>query len=94
MAPDDDKAQVEMARREAEAALPPGWKLGKTDLEIFRGPKVKLWTYSACAEGPGGAGALAIGLSQAAAYHHLARRLRGELDETDGWAPPLPPPGR
>ena len=87
-----DRAELDAARREAEAALPPGWRLdGHVDYESFRGPGFTLATYSMAAVGPDGTGVIAVGLSRPAAYRCLARRLRGELTESDCWAPPSPP---
>ncbi len=87
---EEEEFQIKLARQDAEAALPAGWRLGKSEHERYSGPGFKLDTYSATAEGPDGDGSLAIGLDEAAAWRQLARRLRGELLESEGWAPPLP----
>ena len=44
--------------------------------------------WAALAEGPAGEQIVAVATGAAEAYRQLARRLRGELDEQDGWAPP------
>jgi hypothetical protein len=71
--------------------MPDGWRLGDTDWEGFtwRGDrKVKLRAWGVLAEGPGGAFAVAIAAGEAECYRQLARKLRGELGEERGWAPP------
>src|SRR5687767_11763139 len=83
---------AELARTEVEQALPPGWKLGKSDPERYTTPTFKLDTYSAAAVGPSGATAVVIALDEATAWRALLRRIRGELETTDVWAPSVPSP--
>lgn len=85
-----EEAEIEAARQEAAAALPTGWELGRSDNERYNTPGLKLDTASAAASGPGGEVVMAIALSEAAAWRLLARRLRGEVQESDGWIPPIP----
>jgi hypothetical protein len=80
---------VALARNEAEQALPPGWKIVEADFENFSAGDHSLDVWGAFAEGPGGELAVAVALTQADAYRQLARRLRGDLDVNEGWAPPL-----
>ena len=77
-----------MARAEVEAALPEGWELVGTDKESFGFVDVDVVVFGALATGPAGDHAVAIAVDEAGAYRHLARRLRGELDVAEGWAPP------
>lgn len=79
------------ARQEAEAELPEGWTLRGTDREGFQWfdePYVIVRAWAALAEGPAHERMVAIAADEAEAYRQLARRLRGELDEEQGWAPP------
>ena len=81
---------VTQAREEAEAALPLGWKLRGTDREGFqwhRKPYRILHAWAALAESDAGKQAVAVATDEAGAYRQLARRLRGELEESRGWAP-------
>jgi hypothetical protein len=81
------------ARADAEGALPEGWKLAEEDREGFLLPgphtQIALDVWAAAAEGPNGELELAVACDKAGAYIALARRLRGDLEETDGWAPPV-----
>jgi hypothetical protein len=80
---------VSQARTEAEQELPSGWKIVEADHENFSAGDQSLSVWGAFAEGPGGEVAVGVALTQAEAYRQLARRLRGDLDVSDGWAPPL-----
>jgi hypothetical protein len=83
--------EVEAARQEAQAALPDAWALRGTDREGFQWfdePYVIVRAWAALAEGPGNERMVAIAADEATAYRQLARRLRGDLDEREGWAPP------
>jgi hypothetical protein len=80
---------VSQARTEAEQELPDGWKIAEADHENFSAGDHSLSVWGAFAEGPGGEVAVAVGLTQEKAYRQLARRLRGDLDVSEGWAPPL-----
>jgi hypothetical protein len=83
--------EVEAARQEAQAALPDAWALRATDREGFQWfdePYVIVRAWAALAEGPGNERMVAIAADEATAYRQLARRLRGDLDEREGWAPP------
>jgi hypothetical protein len=85
------KLEVEQARAQAESALPAGWRLRGTDREGFQWfdePTRIVRAWAALAEGPNGERAAAVALTEAEAYRQLARRLRGELEVTLGWAPP------
>ena len=88
---DEDPGLV-AARADAEGALPEGWKLAEEDREGFllSGPEtqISLDVWAAAAEGPNGELELAVACDKAGAYHALARRLRGDLETTDAWAPP------
>ena len=81
--------ELDAARAEAEAALPPGWEIYRSDLESFRVPGGVVKTYGICATGPGDESALVIAVGEANAYRHFARHMRGELESADGWAVPL-----
>lgn len=81
--------ELDAARAEAEAALPPGWQIHRSDLESFRVPTGVVETYGICAVGPGDESALVVAVGEANAYRHFARHVRGELDVADGWAVPL-----
>ena len=62
-----------------------------TDREGFQwfdDPYVIVRAWAALAEGPAGERMVAIAAGEPEAYRQLARRLRGELEEQDGWAPP------
>lgn len=88
---DEDEHEVELAEQEAAAALPEGWELGLPDGERFRLPGGFVQTYAVTAEGPGDEATLVVAVGKANAYRQLVRRLRGELDVAEGWAPPVPP---
>lgn len=45
--------------------------------------------FAAVARGPSGEVAVVVSLDESTAYRELPRRIRGELDPTDAWAPPL-----
>jgi hypothetical protein len=81
---------VSQARSEVEQELPSGWRIVECDRERFSAGDHSMDVWGAFAEGPGGEVAVAVALTQAEAYRQLARRLRGDLDVSDGWAPPLP----
>ena len=81
---------IEAARAEAEAALPPGWEIRRSDLETFRIPTGRIYTYGICAAGPGPHDqALVIAVGEANAYRYFARFMRGEFEPAEGWAVPL-----
>lgn len=88
----DDDPDLVAARADAEGALPAGWKLAEEDREGFllsgADTQIALDVWAAAAEGPNGELELAIACERAGAYHSLARRLRGDLETTDGWVPP------
>jgi hypothetical protein len=77
--------------REARRALPHGWELRPPDHERFRLPGQEVVTYSIGASGPAGEAFVVVGLGEEGAYRQVARKLRGELEETDGWVPQIPP---
>lgn len=89
----EDDPDLVAARADAEGALPEGWKLAEEDREGFLLPgphtQISLDVWAAAAEGPNGELELAVACDKAGAYIALARRLRGDLEETDGWAPPM-----
>ena len=89
----DDEPDVVAARADAEGAPPEGWKLLEDDREGFllSGPdtQITLNVWAAAAEGPNGELELAVACDKAGAYTALARRLRGDLETTEGWAPPV-----
>ena len=89
LGPYDDEPEVRQALDELNRALPEGWQLYEADLERFRLPGRKLETYGVSAVGPGGEAVLVLGVGEAGAYRQLTRKLRGELEITDAWAPPL-----
>jgi hypothetical protein len=88
----DDDPNLIAAREDAAGALPEGWSLAEEDREGFllSGPEtqIRLNVWAAAAEGPNGEIELAVACDKAGAYTALARRLRGDLDTTDAWAPP------
>jgi hypothetical protein len=87
-----DDPNLVAARADAEGVLPEGWKLAEEDREGFLlvapGTQIALDVWAAAAEGPNGELELAVACDKAGAYTALARRLRGDLETTDGWAPP------
>ena len=80
---------LEMARAEAEASLPSGWEIYRSDRERFRLPSKVVETYGICAAGPGGETALVIAVGEANAYRQFVRFMRGGLSVTEGWSVPL-----
>ena len=90
LGPHGDDPEVTQALDELAQALPEGWKLYDVDRERFSLPDRKVETYGVSAVGPGGQAALVLAVEEANAYRQLARRLRGELEVADAWAPPLP----
>jgi hypothetical protein len=90
-ADDDNEHEIEVAEREAAAALPDGWELDSPDGERFRLPGAPLQTYALAAGEPGEEAVLVVAVGKANAYRQLARRLRGELESAEAWAPPVPP---
>src|SRR5688572_32858573 len=89
----DDDSNLVATRADAEGALPEGWKLAEEDREGFLlvGPEtqISLDVWAAAAEGPNGELELAVACDKAGAYTALALRLRGDLDESAAWSPPL-----
>jgi hypothetical protein len=88
----DDDPNLVAARADAEAALPEGWKLAEEDREGFLlvgSTNISLDVWAAAAEGPNGELELAVACDKAGAYIALARRLSGDLETTDSWAPPV-----
>ena len=88
-----DDADAQAALRELEAGLPAGWKPFAIERERYllkRAELTQLPTFGAAAIGPSGEAQLAIALSEAEAYRALLRRFRGDLEISEGWAPPLP----
>ncbi len=88
---DEDEREIEVAQREATAALPDGWELDNPDSERFRLPGGSLQTYGLTASGPGDEAVLVVAVGKANAYRQVVRRLRGELAVSEAWAPPVPP---
>ena len=82
--PDADAALAEL-----EAGLPSGWTLFYIDRERYMLRGGQLETFGVSASSTGGEAALAIASSEADAYRHLLRHLRGELEISEGWAPPI-----
>ncbi len=89
----DDDPNLVAARTDAEGALPEGWSLAEEDREGLllggRSTQITLNVWAAAAEGPNGELELGVACDKAGAYVALARRLRGDLETTDAWAPPL-----
>lgn len=85
----EDDPDVKAAKDEVDAALPPGWELFDSDRERYFFPSGYLETWAVVARGPADEAALAIGLGEAGGLRQLARRLRGELEIADAWAPPM-----
>ncbi len=88
-APELKKAEIDAARREAEAALPSGWRLEYSDYEAFSLPGGRLETYGILAMGPADERLLVVGVGEANSYRQLVRHLHGDLPAADAWAPPL-----
>lgn len=86
---DDKDPEVEAALRDVVAALPEGWQMYDVDRERFRVAGRKIEVFAVSAVGAGGDGALVLAIGEATAYRHLARRVRGELETTEAWAPLL-----
>jgi hypothetical protein len=87
--PSAKDAEFDLARAEAESALTEGWRLADTDREHYQTGEHGFNSWAAFAAGPGGEVVAAVALTEAESLRQLARRLRGELDVTDGWSPPL-----
>jgi hypothetical protein len=87
--PSAEDVELRLAREEAQGALPDGWQLGETDREHYTTGEHGFNSWAAFAAGPGGEVAAAVALTEAESLRQLARRLRGELEVTDGWSPPL-----
>jgi hypothetical protein len=87
--PSAEDVELELAREEAKGALPEGWELGETDREHYMTGEHGFNSWAAFASGPGGEIAVAVALTEAGSLRQLARRLRGELEVTDGWSPSL-----
>jgi hypothetical protein len=88
----EDDPNLVVARADAEAALPEGWKLAEEDREGFLlvgRTTIALNVWAAAAEGPNGELELAVACDKPGAYTALALRLRGDLETTEVWAPPL-----
>lgn len=86
---DDEDPEVIAARSALEAGLPSGWSVFFTDREKFRFPDGHLKVFAVSVAGPAGEGELVLGLNEAHAYEQMIRRLRGELETSEGWAPTL-----
>ena len=87
----DDDPNLVAARADAESALPEGWKLAEEDREGFLlvGTTTIALDVGQPRAAPNGELELAVACDKASAYIALGRRLRGDLETTDGWAPPL-----
>ncbi|MBW3594042.1 MAG: hypothetical protein KY391_00580 [Actinobacteria bacterium] len=81
--------EVAAARARAEAALPAGWRIYRSDREQFDVPKGRVITYGICAAGPSGETALVVAVGEANSYRHFERFMRGHLDVAEGWSVPL-----
>ena len=57
--------ELQAARAEAEASLPPGWKIYRSDSERFRVPAGHITTYGICAVGPSDQTSLVIAVGEA-----------------------------
>ena len=86
---DEENPEVVAARSALEAALPADWSVFFTDREKFRFPDGHIKVFAVSVAGPAGEGELVLGLSEAHAYEQMIRRLRGELETSEGWAPTL-----
>ena len=87
--PSAEDVELDLAREEAKGALPEGWELGEIDREHYMTGEHGFNSWAAFASGPGGEIAVAVALTEVESLRQLARRLRGELEVTDGWSPPL-----
>lgn len=85
----DDDPDVIAAKRELDESLPPGWEPFDSDRERYFFPSGRIETWAIAASGPGGEGALAMGLGEAGGLRQVARFFRGELEIADAWAPPM-----
>jgi hypothetical protein len=85
----DVDVDLDLARAEAESALPEGWRLDDSDREHYQTGEHGFNSWAAFAAGPGGEVVAAVALTEAESWRQLARRLRGDLEVTEGWAPPL-----
>ena len=80
-------AQEEAERQDANAALPAGWSVSDPDRERYGAGKDGIDAWAALATGPGGQKIVGVALSKAGAYEVVLRGVRGEIPETDAWAP-------
>ena len=87
--PKEVDPQLEAARAEAEASLPPGWQIYRSDRERFSVPQGRVTTYAISAVGPTDERALVIAVGEPNAYRQLARLMRGELEPSEAWSVPL-----
>ncbi len=79
---------VTLARQEIEAVLPPGWQFHRTDSERFSLPEGRITVWGAWAHGDGKY-AIAFGRDEVDSIRQVAARLRGELEKTVAWRPPM-----
>jgi hypothetical protein len=86
--PSAEDVELELAREEAQGALPEGWRLGDTDREHYQTGEHGFNSWAAFAAGPGGEVVAAVALTEAESLRQLARVFRGDLEVSDGWAPP------
>lgn len=75
------------ARRSVEEVLPSGWRLGKTDREVFTLPRGDLVTWAASAHGPDGDALVLVQGDEIDALSALREAITGELEPADAWAP-------
>jgi hypothetical protein len=86
---DEDDSAVTTAKRELDAALPQGWTLFDVDRERYSFPDAYLEAVAVAVQGAAGEEELVMGIGEAGALRQMARRLRGELEETEAWVAPM-----
>ena len=84
-----DDPEVIAAKEEVDDALPTGWELFYSDRERYFFPGGYLETWAVSARGPAEEGELVMGLGEAGGLRQMARRLRGELETAEAWAPSM-----
>ena len=82
-------AEREAARAEATAGLPDGWSVSRPDRERYGAGRDGIDAYAVVAEAAGGERLVGVALTEAGAYRTAVAAVRGEIEETDAWSPPV-----
>lgn len=82
-------AQRDLERQEAMEGLPDGWSIFDADRERYGVGSGGVEAYGVVATGPAGERAVGLALTKTGAYEMAKRAIRGDVEETDAWAPPV-----